>query len=208
MIENIRALGHGSFLIQSNPIIYINPWKIASTPFLADVILVGHDHYDHFSPVDIDRLRAPNTQVISNAKVAQQYPHATVLREWQYAKVDRATIRTIPAYSPNDIRHPRADGGLGFIISLNFYDIYYTGDTQWIPEMETIRPDILILPIDDNGTFSIMDALEAVQKLRPRWVIPCNWGVAGAGVTRKEAQEFKHLVGGRAEVVLPERLSL
>ncbi len=202
MIENIRALGHGGFIIQDNPIIYINPWKVAQVTFLADVILVGHDHYDHFSSSDIDQLRSRQTMIIGNERVAQQYDGVTVLRELQYIKADRATIRGVPAYSPDDIRHPKEEGGLGFIISLNLYDIYYTGDTQWIPEMDNIRPDILILPIDADGTFSPETAAEAVIKMRPRWVIPCNWGVSGEGATLREAETFKRLVGDNAEVRL------
>jgi L-ascorbate metabolism protein UlaG (beta-lactamase superfamily) len=203
MIENIRALGHGSFQIIGTQIVYINPWKIPPTSFLGDIILVSHDHYDHFSPADIQRLRGENTRLVTNEKVANQLEGAEVIRPWQYITIDRTTIRAVAAYSPNDFRHALADGGLGFVISTNFYDIYYTGDTKLIPEMNQMRPDILILPIDDDGTMTINDAVEAVNLMRPRWVLPCNWGVTGEGVSLREAQEFKRLVGGRAEVILP-----
>ena len=85
------------------------------------------------------------------------------------------------------------------IISVNYYDIYYAGDTQIIPEMATIHPDIAILPIDGNGTLTVHDAVEVVKEMRPRWVIPCNWGAGNLA----DARLFKKEIGGRAEVILP-----
>lgn len=203
MIDSIQWLGHGSFLIQSQPIIYINPWRVVRTAFHADVILIGHDHYDHCSVADVDKLRGPETKIIGNERVAASIPDTIVLRPWQSINIDRARITAVPAYSPDDLQHPLSDGGLGFVISLNFYDIYYAGDTGLIPEMQRLHPDIAILPIDNEGTLSIETAVEAVSILRPRYVLPCNWGPTGPGASELDAREFKNRVGGRAEVILP-----
>ncbi|QPC81460.1 MBL fold metallo-hydrolase [Phototrophicus methaneseepsis] len=204
MIDQIRWLGHGTFLVQADPIIYINPWRVIRTPFLADAILVSHDHYDHCSIADIRKLRGDHTLIIGNDRVAQQIPNTTILRPWQSMNIGRASIKAIPAYSPNDPRHPKEHGGLGFVISLNYFDIYYAGDTCITPEMDMIHPDIAILPIDGDGTLTPEDAAQVVQKLRPRWVIPSNWGATGEGATRLDAQRFQKLVGGRAQVIMPE----
>lgn len=204
MIEHIQWLGHGSFLIQSDPIIYINPWRVIRTAFLADVILITHDHYDHCSIGDIEKLRGPNTIIISNERVAEQIPDITLLRPWHSMSIGRASIKAVPAYSPNDVRHPKADGGLGFIISINYFDIYYAGDTKKISEMSMIHPDIAILPIDNDGTLSVDEAVDVVKLLRPRWVMPSNWGSRGEGVTYVEADEFRHKVGSNAGVILPD----
>ena len=203
MIDHIRWLGHGSFVIQGPPLIYINPWRVVREVFLPDVLLIGHDHYAHCSPADIQKLRGPETHFFSNERVAAEIEGCTVLRPWQSITVDKARFTGIPAYSPNDPRHPAEAGGLGFLISLNLYDIYYAGDTQKIPEMERIRPDIAILPIDGNGTLTIAEAVEVVQMLQPRWVIPSNWGGSAESATPLDAQEFKKAVGSLAEVIIP-----
>ena len=57
MIDRIQWLGHGSFAVQGLPLIYINPWRITRDSPPADIILISHDHYDHFSPADIEKLR-------------------------------------------------------------------------------------------------------------------------------------------------------
>lgn len=204
MIDRIRWLGHGGFLIQGPPFIFINPWRVVRTAFHADVILIGHEHYDHCSVADVSKLRGPDTIIIGNEQVADQIDNVTILRPWQSITVDRASIKAIPAYSPRGVQHARHQNGLGFVISLDYFDIYYAGDTEIIPEMDRIQPDIAILPIDDDHTLGVREAVEVVEQMRPRWVFPANWGTPGEGVTRFEAQTFKRQIGGRARVILPD----
>jgi L-ascorbate metabolism protein UlaG (beta-lactamase superfamily) len=206
MIERIQWLGHGSFILQGPPLIYINPWRVPRSVFHADVILVGHDHYDHCSLADINKLRGPNTRIIGNEGAAREIEDCIVLRPWQSLTMDRACIKAVPAYSPTHWKHPQQDGGLGFIISVNFFDIYYAGDTQAIPEMERIRPDIAILPIDGNGTLTFNEAARVVKQMRPRWVIPSNWGSDSEGASPLDAEAFQQRVEEYSEVVILPRL--
>lgn len=203
MIERIQWLGYGSFFIQGPPLIYINPWRVARSIFHADVILVGHQHPEHCSLADIDKLRGAETRIIANEQVAKEIQGCQILRPWQSIQIDRAGIKAIPAYSKDGWQHPQSDGGLGFLISLNYHDIYYAGDTGITPEMEHIHPDIAILPIDGNGTLTVQDAVEVVKQMRPRWVIPSNWGAGDENNVRL----FQREVGGRAEVVIPTAIA-
>ena len=199
MINQIQWLTYGSFFIQGPPLIYINPVRVTRTTFHADVILIGHHHSEHFSLADINKMRGAQTRIFGNETVAQEIEGCEVLRPWQSVVIDRACIKAVPAYSPSGWQHPLADGGLGFVISLNYFDIYYAGDTQIIPEMTRLRPDIAILPIDGNGTLTVHEAVDVVKQMRPRWVIPSNWSKA----TQADVRLFKQEVSGRAEVVLP-----
>lgn len=198
MIKRIQWLGHSSFVIHGSPTIYINPWRVTRADRPADAILISHDHHENFSVADIAKLRGEHTQVITNARVAKELDGCTVLRPWQSACVGRTCIKAVPAYSPTDSGHPLEHGGLGFVISINFYDIYYAGDTQLIPEMESIHPDIAILPIDGSGTMTPDEAARAVTQMRPRWTIPCNWNNS----TRINAHVFQRAAAAHTEVVL------
>jgi L-ascorbate metabolism protein UlaG (beta-lactamase superfamily) len=209
MIDRIHWLGHGSFVIDGGdasetencaPLIYINPWRVTHAEHPADIILVSHDHYDHCSVADIDKLRDNHTQVIANERAAALIPNCTVLRPWQTVCIDRVSVKAVPAYSPTDSRHAESSGGIGFIISLNFYDIYYAGDTQLIPEMSRIHPDIAILPIDDSGTMNPEEAAQAAEIMGARWVIPSNWGTGIGGATRVDAQILARELEGKAAV--------
>ena len=204
MIEHIKWLGHGSFLIQEPLIIYINPWRIVRSAFLADIILVSHDHYEHCSVADIQKVMGEETKIIGNDNVKAQLPSTFTLRYWQSMTIEPVNILAVPAYSPNDYRHPLEDKGLGFVISANYYDIYYAGDTQIIPEMQHIHPDIAILPIDSNGTLGIDEAVEVVKIMQPKWVIPSNWGNRNEGATHFDVQEFTTKIGARTKVIIPK----
>jgi len=196
MIEHIQWLGHSSFAIHGSPTIYINPWRITRTERPADVILISNDHHENFSVADIEKLRGEHTQIITNARVARELEGCTVLRAWQSACIGRTCIKAVPAYSPNHAAYALDQGGLGFVISMNFYDIYYAGDTQLIPEMASLHPDIAILPID--GTMTADEAVEAVAQMRPRWAIPCNWNSSN----RVNAHIFQREAAAHTEVVL------
>jgi L-ascorbate metabolism protein UlaG (beta-lactamase superfamily) len=207
MIENIQWLGHGSFLIEGSSIVYINPWKVSQRTFHADVILISHHHYDSFSPADIEKLSGTETIVISNERVQSEYPAARVLRPWNTLTIDRMAIKAVPAYSPDSLAHPLDEGGLGFVISWNYYDIYYAGDTGHTPEMEMLSPDIVMLPIDGAGTLTVEQAVSVVEQMQPKWVYPMNWGRESIGATHLDALRFRDLVGTTATVVLPETMA-
>jgi len=206
MIHDIQWLGHSSFILKTSPSMALNPWRIAERA-LMDFILVSHEHYDHFSPPDIQKLSGPRTRIIANERIAQLMDGVTILRPWQSLAFDTCRITAIPAYSPNDPRRPQERGDLGFLISLDDYDLYYAGDTDLIPEMSRLHPDVVILPIDDNATLSVERAAQAVSIMRPSVVIPCNWSNRSR-VNLSDALRLQRLVGEQAKVIIPHQTQL
>lgn len=202
MIDRIRWQGHSSFAIEGSPCIQIAPWRVVKPDSPPDVVLIGHDHYDHCSPADVAKIRGERTIIIGNESVARVIQDTLVLRDWQSFSLERASITAVPAYSASDPRHPRDAGGLGFVLSLDFFGLYYVGDSGIVPEVAHLRPDILLLPIDGYGRLSVDEALRLVEMLEPRWAIPYNWGGVGEEATQLDAQSFKSRAGGATEVVL------
>ena len=205
MLDRIQWLGHGSFRIQGPPLIYINPWRIARSPFHADAILITHDEYDHCSPADIEKLRGPKTLVVANPSAARLLGHeAMILRPWQCMNVGSARVTAVPAYTYT-AHHPVSKGGLGFVVSVDYYDIYYAGTTDFVPELETIRCDVAILPLAAGpGTLNLERTVDLVKVLRPTWVIPSHWGTLGG--TSVEVQALVRALDGLAKVVTFEKL--
>jgi len=193
MIDRLEWLGHGSFILHSTPTVYLNPWRVVPTDTPADLILLGSADHDAFSPSDIAKLAQPHTTLIAAEAVAEAaraaFPHLTlhVLRAWQTITIGRVGIKAIPA-SPIEL--PDA----GFVISYNYYDLYYAGKVGLIPELAALRPDVAILPID-SATLTQPELIEAVTLLRPRQIIPCNWPHPGG---RVDAQVFARQIAEHA----------
>ncbi|MEW6579107.1 MAG: MBL fold metallo-hydrolase [Chloroflexota bacterium] len=205
MIDRIQWLGHGSFLIQGPPLIYINPWRVSRSAFHPDAILITNDLYDHCSPGDIDKLRGPQTMIIANPAASNVLGDgALLLRSWQSVNVSGARITAVPAYTRSDY-YPASKGGLGFVISIDYYDIYYAGTTDFVPELEKIRCDVAILPLSGGpGTLDLERTVELVRVLQPRWVIPSHWGTFGG--TALDVQALERALSDLATVVAPERV--
>ena len=64
MLENIEVLAHSSIRISKNRIIYIDPFNIEKNYNDADLIFITHDHYDHYSEEDIDKVKKDDTVFI------------------------------------------------------------------------------------------------------------------------------------------------
>src|SRR5205085_1187628 len=53
-------------------IVYIDPYRVSSDAPKADLILVTHGHYDHFSPQDLELLSHKGTWLVAPAAVAER----------------------------------------------------------------------------------------------------------------------------------------
>jgi L-ascorbate metabolism protein UlaG (beta-lactamase superfamily) len=205
MFDRIQWLGHGSFRIDGPPLIYINPWRVARDFSPADVILISNDQYDHCSPADVAKLGGPDTVIVANpAAAALLDEEVIVLRPWQSFNFGPARVTGVPAYTFTD-HNPVSKGGLGFIVSINYHDIYYAGSTDIVPELAHVHADIAILPMAaGQGTMSLERSIELIEQMQPEWVIPSHWGTLGG--TLLDAQALERALAGRAKIVLPERV--
>ena len=56
ILDNIEVLYHSCIKINKEKIIYIDPYHIDKNYNDADIIFITHDHYDHYSEDDIDKI--------------------------------------------------------------------------------------------------------------------------------------------------------
>jgi len=201
MLENIHWLGHDSFRLDGSSTVYIDPWKLSAGAPPAGLILVTHDHYDHFSPDDIARVATPRTTLIGPASVTTQVDGvATVtLGAGQTATVGGVTVTAVPAYNldkfrePGALFHPPAAGFLGYIVELDGRRIYHAGDTDAIPEMRDVRCDVALLPVSGTYVMTAAEAAEACEMISATAVVPMHFGdIVG---TAADAARFEALCG-------------
>ncbi len=194
---HIKWLGHASFLIeQNNCIIYIDPWKI--NPYLpkSDIILITHEHFDHCSKPDIEKILKPDTIIITNNYSAENLAgikaKIQILHPEESITIKNITIQTVPAYNINKPFHPKIMQGLGFIIETSFGKVYHCGDTDLIPEMKNIKSDIALLAVSGTYVMTAKEAAESAKIINPKVAIPMHYGdIVGS---LKDAEEFCNLL--------------
>ena len=200
ILNNISWLRHASFKIQQDLIIYIDPWKISDTE-IADIILVTHSHFDHFSPEDIRKLQDDDTVIIAPADCTIEQVKITSVQPGDSISVKGINVEAVPAYNINKDFHPKHKLWVGYIIEISGIKIYHAGDTDFIPEMEKLHTNIALLPIGGTYTMDIDDAIKAAKSIKPDIVIPMHYGDI---VGNKEAGNiFAHGYPGKTRVLSP-----
>jgi L-ascorbate metabolism protein UlaG (beta-lactamase superfamily) len=191
MAQGIEWLGHDSFRLTGEKVVYIDPWKLAADTPKADVILVTHDHYDHFSKDDIAKISKADTIVVAPQVVADKGNVQQVVKPGDKLTVHGIAIEVVPAYNPNKKFHPKTAGHVGYIVTLNGKRIYHTGDADEIPEMAQIKCDIALLPVSGTYVMTASEAAAVANKLKPALAIPMHYGDPDVVGTRNDAEEFK-----------------
>ncbi|MBN1550409.1 MBL fold metallo-hydrolase [bacterium] len=190
MIDNIKWLGHASFRIEHNVIIYIDPWKLSSGP-AADLILITHEHFDHFSPNDIEKVRTDDTIIVGPKTCAGTIQPMRTVKQLDVISAAGLRVEATPAYNINKPFHPRSDDRVGYLIEIDNQNIYHAGDTDHIPEMKNIKCDIALLPVSGKYVMTPEEAARAVDDLRCRYAIPMHYGdIVGS---EENARRFKEL---------------
>jgi len=210
----ITWLGHDGFRIQDAQTVYIDPFQTSGkNPPKADVVLVSHEHFDHLSLDDLKKIVTPNTVLVAHGQSRDELSKLKVkelklMKPGDKAKIGKLEVEAVPAYNLNKFRepgkvfHPKEDGKLGFILSMDGVRIYHAGDTDYIPEMKSMRPDIALLPVSGTYVMTAQEAAEAVASINPKVVIPMHFGaIVGE---RNDAEAFKKLVTCQVEILEKE----
>ncbi len=200
-MAKIEWLGHASFRITNGATIYIDPWKLSGDHPKADLILVSHNHFDHLSADDIEKIRTAETAVLCAKDCVDQLDaNVTGVGPAETHEVAGVTVRTVPAYNVDKDFHPRKNDGLGFVVTVGGETIYYAGDTDVTPEMgELGQVDVALLPVGGTYTMDAEQAVEAAKAIKPGRCIPYHWGdIIG---TREDAEQFEKLCDCPTEIL-------
>lgn len=184
MIENVEVFTQNSIRIQDgNKMIYIDPFQMKETPKDADFILITHDHYDHFSPEDIEKAAGSETVLVVPEKMAGKAKEVSGLVSrivtvipGESREVEGLKFETIPAYNLLKPFHPKSAGWVGYILLIDGKRIYIAGDTDATKEAKAVRCDVALVPIGGTYTMDAKQAAELVNTIRPDVAIPVHYG--------------------------------
>jgi len=200
VIKKIHWLGHDGFRIDSGKVIYFDPFQIKSA-VPADIIFISHDHFDHCSEDDIKKIQKKDTVIVTDAVTAKKLKGSIrVVKPGDTLTVENIAVEVVPSYNTNKTFHPKASGMLGFIVTIEGVRIYHAGDTDFIPEMNSIKTDIALLPVSGTYVMTAAEAVQAALAIKPAIAIPMHFNaIVGS---EKDAALFKEKLAGKIEVVI------
>lgn len=183
MIENIDVFIQNSIRINSGiGIVYVDPFKMEKDWNDADFILITHDHYDHFSPNDIARVKKEGTvlvvpeKMLSKAQKESGIENIETVKPGTYHEIGDLELETIPSYNVMKPFHPKMAGWVGYILKIDGKRIFIAGDTDATKEAKEVKCDIALVPIGGTYTMDAKKAAELVNEIRPDVAIPTHYG--------------------------------
>ncbi len=195
-------IAHDSFRIAGSKVLYTDPYKVSKQD-KADIVVISHEHFDHLSAEDLRKVITPETAIVASPLCEEGLARLKVkkvhfLRPGGKTTEASVTIEGVAAYNTNKFRepgkvfHPNGEGRLGFIITMDGTRVYFSGDTDVIPEMKSIHCDIALLPVSGTYVMTAEEAAEAAKVINPKIAVPMHYGaIVGS---EADAKRFKSLV--------------
>lgn len=206
MTDKITVNTQSSIRIDAGKsIIYIDPFGISGNPHDADIVLITHEHFDHFSPDDIGKVRKADTVFAApksmNGKLAGAgINKAVLMKPGDSAEICSIPLEAVPAYNIMKPFHPKSNGWLGYIVTVGGKRIYAAGDTDAVREVKAVKCDIALVPIGGTYTMDCKEAAALVNAIRPETAIPIHYGsIVGSYI---DGEKFTELVDSSINVVI------
>ena len=193
-----------SIKITGEKIIYFDPLKVEESHD-ADLILITHSHWDHFSKEDILKIKKETTKIIGPKDSKEEIltlgfteSNIYIVEPDEEFSLHGILIKTVPAYNKTKTFHPKENKWLGYVVKIEDTIYYVMGDTDALEENKNITCDVLCIPIGGTYTMNATEAAEFTNILTPKKVIPIHYGLVVG--TEYDLDTFKQLLNKKIEV--------
>ncbi len=198
----VTRIAHDTFKIAGSKVVYTDPFKVIDRDE-ADIVLLSHEHFDHLSLEDLNKVIFPGSSILASP-LCKEGLKGVKVKDLHYMDpggkhlVGKVEVDAVPAYNVNKFRepghvfHPKEEKRLGFVLTMDGTAVYFAADTDFIPEMKSIKCDIALLPVSGTYVMTAEEAAEAAAALNPKIAVPMHYGAIVGSVA--DANKFKSLV--------------
>lgn len=182
-VLKVTLVGHGSVMFEyEGKIIQVDPYsKIADYTKLpkADLLILTHEHQDHLDTTAINAVKKTDTHYIVSKECNEMLGYGDIVKNGDKTAWNGISIEAVPAYNivskkPDGTAfHPKGRGN-GYIFTFGEKRVYVAGDTENIPEMDTLKDSIDIAFLPKNQPYTMTDEMfiDAAKKLMPKVIYP------------------------------------
>jgi L-ascorbate metabolism protein UlaG (beta-lactamase superfamily) len=213
-------LGHAAVKIEcAGKIIYIDPFLTGNSMAAinvkdvdkADYVFVTHGHGDHIGDT-VEICKKTGALVVSNGELSEWFQSQGVKNiQTIYfgggSNFDFGHVKMVYALHGSTISDSKGshNGGVAavFVFNIGGVKIYHAGDTGLTKEMELLsdeKIDIAILPIGGHYTMDVMDAVKAIEFIKPDKVIPIHYDTFPP--IKADPQKLVELAGEKARILV------
>ena len=183
LLQHVRVLYHSCVRLDGQRVVYTDPYGLNEAPHDADVVLITHEHYDHFSPADLVKVRQASTLLVvpepmKQAALAAGFAEDKIItaRPGKRYEIDGLTIDAVSAYNVDKAFHPREQQWLGYIVRQNDLRYYIAGDTDLNVDNQRVRCDVAFLPVGGTYTMNAEEAVQLAKVIQPKVAVPTHYG--------------------------------
>lgn len=212
-LENITVNTQSSIRIEGSKVLYFDPFQITVARHDADVIFITHEHYDHFEPDSIAKIKKDSTLLVVPESMKKKVISESGLASEQCAfynpgevhKQGEIMIETISAYNKLKPFHQKGKKWQGYVVVMDDIRYYVAGDTDVNEDIRKVQCDVAMIPIGGHFTMDKKQAADYVMSLKPQAVIPTHYGsIVG---NKADGQDFeKDVKAGNPEIQVELKL--
>lgn len=219
MIE-LTYYGHSTFLVNIDNIkVLFDPFispnsladKVSISSISPDYILVSHGHEDHVA--DVEKIaKASDATIVSNFEIVSWFQKKGIknthpMNHGGSKAFDFGKVKYVNAIHSSTLPDGSAGGNPGgFVVSTKDMTFYFAGDTALTYDMKLIGEEyeiaFAILPIGDNFTMGIDDALRAADFVGTEKILGMHYDTFPYIIIDKEEAKRKATASGKELILL------